>query len=259
MQALRLAYVTDQFLPTDGADTIQLVSMTSAFAAAGHAVTLMPPAPRQNIPDAANVAAHYGVAPGFGWQPLPGPYPSLFRGLEKLLHGWKAARYLRDCDIDAVYTRNLPSLLAVLLLTDLPAFYETYRPWPAQSAAKSVLFRALARQRRFAGLILHSALAAKSYAPLGYEAARLLVAHNGINPGLFQAAPSRQDARARFGFDPEKIIAVYTGHVSPAKGLGLVLDAAQQLPEMEFVLAGSTGEGAIEMPAKLDAKLPGKV
>lgn len=249
-RALRLAYVTDQFLPSDGADTIQLVSMTSAFAAAGHAVTLMPPAPRRNIPDAANVAAHYGVAPGFGWHPLPGPYPALFRGLEKLLHGWKAARYLRGREIDAVYTRNLPSLLAVLLLTGLPVFYETYRPWPAQSAAKSLLFRALARQRRFAGLILHSALAAGSYAPLGYDEARLLVAHNGINPRLFESAPSRQEARARFGFDPDKIIAVYAGHVSPAKGLGLVLDAAQRLPELEFVLAGSTGEGAIEQRAR---------
>jgi len=251
--AVRLAYVTDQLLPTDATDTIQLVSMAAAFGEAGADLRLVFPCPRaRSAPTSADLAAHYGVLPTFTSVPLPGPYPAPLglRGLEKLAHAGLAMARIGALAPDVIYTRNLPVVLAALAATRLPVVYETYRPWPAQSRAKRALFDGLRLAPRFAGLVLHSALAARSYRALGYDDARLLVAHNGIDPRRFEATIDRDDARRALGLPTDRTLAVYTGHVSIDKGLDLLLDAARALPDLELVIVGSRGDGPIELRAR---------
>jgi len=264
----KIDYITDQFLPTDATDTIQLVTMASAMGAAGAELRLVFPVPsaRAEVPDsAAAIADYYGVHATFEALPVPGPYPApfKFRGLEKLFHAVKAARAVRSkpsvtasaAGAPVIYTRNLPVALAALAATDSPIFYETYRPWPRQSRSKKALFSALRRSERFAGMILHSELAASSYREIGYLDERLLVAHNGINPGRFDQLPEKATLREALGIATDRTIALYSGHVSPAKGIGILLDAAARLPDITFVIVGSTGETDIERRARTMANV----
>jgi len=257
--ALRLAYVTDQLLPTDATDTIQLVSMASALGEAGADLSLYVPArPAGHTPPTSDaLARHYGVAPTFTTVACPGPYPAPlgFRGLEKVAHaGLAVARLAAHPTTDVVYTRNLPVVLAALAGTRLPVVYETYRPWPAQSRSKRALFEALRRAPRLVGLVLHSRLAADSYRALGYADERLLVAHNGIDPRRFAEPLPRAEARRRVGLASPagayRPTVLYSGHVSEDKGLGLLLDAALRLPALDFVIVGSRGDGPIERRAR---------
>lgn len=254
---VRLAYVTDQPLPADATDTIQLVTMASALGEAGARVRLMVPVPARSgsaTPTAETIAAHYAVEPHFQFVPVPGPYPAPFglRGVDKVGHALRTTRILRHADDAVVYTRNLPVVLATLARTHLPVIYETYRPWPAQSRSKRLLFKRLAATPRFAGLVLHSALAAESYAALGFASERLLVAHNGIDARSLATPKDQRTARAELGLDgaDPAPLCVYSGHISPQKGLGLVLDAAQRLPDIRFALVGSQGDGPIERRAR---------
>ena len=251
MTPLRVAYVTDQLLPSDATDTAQTMAMCAALGALDDvALTLVAPA-HPRLRDVSALAAHYGVASTFSLAPLPGPYPAPLglRGLEKVAHARNAARWLRDHAIDLVYTRNLPAVWATLSRTDMPVVYETYRPWPEQSRFKRLLFTRLRRRERLVGLVLHSRLAAESYAWLGFSPERLMVAHNAIDPAPFLNPLSPREARTRLGLPLDGPLVVYTGHVSPDKGLDLVLDAAERLPSVRFALVGSSGQGPIERRA----------
>lgn len=252
---LRVAYVTDQLLPSDATDTAQTMAMCAALGALDDvALTLVAPA-HSHIKGVAELAAHYGVAPTFSLALLPGPYPAPLglRGLEKVAHARNAARWVREHTTDLVYTRNLPAVWATLSRTDTPVVYETYRPWPEQSRFKRLLFSRLRRRERLIGLVLHSRLAAESYAWLGFSPEHLMVAHNAIDPAPFMNPLSPREARTRLGLPLDGPLVVYTGHISPDKGLDLLLDAAARLPAVQFVLVGSSGQGPIERRA---ASLP---
>lgn len=245
---LRLAYSTDQVLPRPVTDAEQLVSMVAAFGQAGAAVDLLMPAhPFRPAPDAALLGEFYEVEPAFRVVPLCGLVPT-FRGLEKLAHGAAAARSAEAAGADVLYTRNLPTVIEALRVGRAPVVYETYRPWPAQHPRRAPLFRWIFRHPRFLGAVLHSDLAAESYRRIGAREEQLLVAHNGYDPLRIAPALTQSEARARLGL-PEAPTVVYTGHVSLAKGLGLVLDLAAALPEARFVLVGSKGEGPVERRA----------
>lgn len=244
--------IPDQYLPNNATDTLQLANMAASFGNAGIDLILVSPSTADKPVTLQAMTAHYDIAPSFrvalfGARKSAPPY---LRGVEKLRFAWRAARSARTLNADALYTRNLPMVLAGLFLSRLPVFYETYRPWPKQSLLKRLLFRGLERVPRFAGLILHSAFAAESYIALGYTEERILVARNAVDFRHFVDAPSRDIARARVGLSAgERVLATYAGTVSLAKGLGLILDAAAQLPHLDFALVGSTGVGAVEQRA----------
>jgi glycosyltransferase involved in cell wall biosynthesis len=247
--AIRLAYLTDQPLPLAATDTLQLAAMASAFGAQPTPTTLMfPVLGSRPAPTGEDIASYYQVAHSFTALPQRVQLRA-FRGWDKVMFAAFAAARCTPRDYDVIYTRNLPVVLAALARSDLPVVYETYRPWPAQDASKRALFRWLLRQPRLRGLVLHSELAARAYRQLGFENERLLVAHNGVDPELISSG-SGAPARQELGLPPERPIVVYTGRISPAKGLGAVLDLAERFPSALFCLVGSESEGPIERRAR---------
>ncbi len=247
---MRISYVFDQHLPNDGADTEQMVNMVSALGAAGADVEVVLPGVR-GVPPATveGVCAHFKVAPTFRLRTVGALFPAP-RALEKPGHGLRAAlaRAVRGAEV--VYTRNIPTLLAVRASLGPPTVYETYRPWPRQLAALRVLFRGLARADRRTRMVLHSALARDAYLEAGFAPERLLVAYNGWDPAKMEPRLSREQARARCDLPGDAPIVLYAGRVTPQKGLLGVLELARRLPQARFVLVGSTGEGPVEAQAR---------
>lgn len=74
----------------------------------------------------------------------------------------------------------------------------------------------------------------------GIPRARIHVIPNGADPADFEPTTTRDELRARYGFDGLTI--VYAGAHGPANGLDFVLDAAaelqDELPDVHFVLVG---------------------
>ncbi len=246
---MHIAYVTDQRYPGLGTDRSQIVNMCSAFGGAGAKVTLYH---LSDDPDhacnAEQIADHYEVAPTFETAAVRCP-PVLLRGFEKVALARHAAQRITLGSADVVYSRNLPSVMAGMALTGRPAFYETYRPWPAQSQSKALLFGALRPLIQLRGLILHSQLAADSYLELGYKPERTLVAYNGYDPAVLGEPMTRTEARRDLGL-PDRFTVTYGGDVMPSKGVGTVLDMADRMPDVEFLLVGSKSHGAIERRAE---------
>jgi glycosyltransferase involved in cell wall biosynthesis len=245
---MHIAYATDQLLPRTATDAEQLMATVAALGRAGADVDLLMPAhPWRPAPDAAVLARFYETTPDFQVTPLRGAVPT-FRGLEKVAHGLAVTRSRAARSANVLYTRNLPTVLAALRGGTAPVVYETYRPWPDQQPRRTPLFRWIFAHPRFLGAVLHSDLAAASYRRIGAGEERLLVAHNGYDSARLAPALSREEARAQTGL-PDGPTVTYAGHVALDKGLGLVLDMAEALPGIRFVLVGSKGEGPVERRA----------
>ena len=245
---MRIAYVADQVLPQTATDTRQMVSMAAALAGAGAEVTLVTPARwTSEAATAGEVAAYYEVSHRFDLATVKSVYPNV-RGVEKLAQGMVGPRHPAVRRADVVYTRTIPILLGALAARR-PVVYETYRPWPDQQPMSRPLFRWVGRQPDFLGAVLHSHLAADSYARAGVPEEKLLPAHNGYDPSILQPASSQAEARRRCGLPLDRSVVVYTGRVAMKKGFDLVLTMAEAMPETLFVLVGSEGRGPVERRA----------
>jgi glycosyltransferase involved in cell wall biosynthesis len=246
---MRLAYVTDQLLPQTATDTEQMMSMIGGFEAAGADVTLVKPE-HWFDPDPGRdaIADYYQIEPTFEVAPVRSMYPNI-RGIEKVAQGIVGPRHVAARRADVLYTRTLPILLGTLLVGTRPIVYETYRPWPRQQPWSAPIFRWIARHPRFLGAVVHSDLARQSYVDAGVAPDRLLTAHNGYDPERLSPRLSRETARTRCDLPTDRATVTYAGRVTMDKGLGLMLEMARALPDVQFVIVGSEGEGDVEQQA----------
>ena len=246
---MHIAYITDQLLPQTATDTEQMMSMIGGFEAAGANVTLVKPEHwGEAEPGRDAIADYYQIESTFEVASVRSVYPNI-RGIEKVAQGLFGPRHPAARRADVLYTRTLPILLGALLVGDRPVVYENYRPWPRQQPWSGPLFRWGARHPRFLGAVLHSDLARSSYVDAGVDPDLLLTAHNGYDPDRLAPRLSPSTARTRCDLPTERPTVVYTGRVTMEKGLGLMLEMAQALPDVQFVIVGSEGTGEVERRA----------
>ncbi|HEX4736501.1 MAG TPA: glycosyltransferase [Allosphingosinicella sp.] len=231
------------------ADREQTVSTVAALARRGVEMTLLMPQGRDDPAlTAADLRSYYGVEGDFA--------------LVQRRIGWVGGmivpqtlwlrRVLRDPTLrasDLLYSR-IPVSLGIGRFSLMPFVFEHYRPWPDRVRWLRPIFRRTARQPHCLGFILHSDYAAESFRRLGVAPEKILVAHNGFDPARMRPPMERNAARAALGLPPERTIALYSGRISPRKGLERLLEAAARRPEILFLLVGSEGEGPIEAAAR---------
>ncbi|WP_419757693.1 glycosyltransferase family 4 protein [Acidisoma sp.] len=207
------------------------------------------------------------------WLHIPAPDPASLAAAERLggatiLPAWAprgpaALRHLlcgltivcrrafREADL--VYTRNLWVAWMSLIFGQRVAF-DHYRPWPDQIPPLQRWLYQLFSHPRLIVNICHSDYTRQAYLRLGIEAAKLHRVLNGFEPRRLDAAvaPALAPALAKsgLGLDVARKTIVYTGRVNHKKGLAVVVQAAKRLPDLEFLLVGSKGEGPIEALAR---------
>ena len=93
--------------------------------------------------------------------------------------------------------------------------------------------------------ICHSDYTRQAYRRLGIAEAKLYRVLNGFEPQRLQAPVASAIAKRGLGLDPTRKTIVYTGRVNHRKGLAVVVRAAKELLDLQFLLVGSYGEGPI--------------
>ncbi|HTJ62770.1 MAG TPA: glycosyltransferase [Alphaproteobacteria bacterium] len=150
---------------------------------------------------------------------------------------------------DLVYTRNL-WIAWMSLLFGQRVVFDHYRPWPDQIPPLQLWLHRLFCNRRLLVNICHSEYTRGKYLKIGVPADKLRCIHNGYEPRRLEEQLSADAAKRKLGLAPNRKTVVYTGRVNHKKGLDLVIQAARSLPEVQFVLVGSYGDGPIEALAK---------
>jgi glycosyltransferase involved in cell wall biosynthesis len=230
------------------ADREQTVNTAAAFVRAGAEVTLLMARGRDDPElSADDLRALFDVTGDFRLVQRP----SRWGGEHVVPSTFWLRQAVRDPEVtqsDVFYTR-MPVAFALGRQSPIPFAVEHYRPWPDRIPAIRPLIRRTARAPHCLGFILHSRFAADSFARIGVPEDKLLVAHNGAEPGRMLPRLDRGEARAALGLPRDRPIAVYSGRVNARKGLDQILALARLRPETLFLLVGSEGEGEIEREA----------
>jgi len=245
---MRLIYPLLWSRPGRQADREQTVNTAAALVRAGAKVTLlMPRGARDPEVSADDLRALFDVTGDFRLVQRPSRW-----GGEHVVPStlWlrQAVRDPEVAESDVFYTR-MPVAFALGRQSPIPFAVEHYRPWPDRIPAMRPLICRTARAGHCRGFILHSRFAADSFARIGVAEEKLLVAHNGAEPGRMLPRLTKTEARAALGLPQDRPIAVYAGRVNARKGLDQILLLARLRPETLFLLVGSEGEGEIERAA----------
>lgn len=239
-RALRVGYTLMQPIPSPETETIQVLASVDALAGADVDVELLVPGRYRTLTQRkrsfdAEIRRIYGLRHGFRIRRIWTVEPSRLH-LERPPHALASVLGLGH-RYDMIHTRNFIALEAAIARR-VPVVFETYKRLGHDAPRQARRLAKLAATPSLLGIIAHSQQAARSLAMAGVPDAKLHVIYNGYDPGMVAPTLARDDARLSLGLDKVRPLAVYAGSLQPKKGVGALLDLAENTPEIAFVFVG---------------------
>jgi len=240
-----VTYLADVRLPTEKAHGWQIVKMCEAFAADGADVELRSPRRVQEDPrlTGRSVFDFYSVPASFRARELRGPdvvaleprLPVLIS--RPLIQAWSATWEVgatvaaRSTRPDLIYSRDLAVAVAAAALR-APAAYEVHQ-LPGPQTRRAISWMARRHQPRIVALTPYIR---DAYLEEGFDASRIAVEGDAVDPAPYRDLPSPSDARARLGLPPDRAIVGYAGRFhmfEEEKGLPELVRAMAHVPSVE--------------------------
>ena len=243
---MRITYLASAAIPSTSANSLQILKMCEAMVGEGHAVTLL--APRMTPagePDSEVVGEYYGLRLVPEIRRVDTPRLVGRRGL-----AWRMAHSARQLAPDIVYTRGVDFALAaswyqqrvILELHQLPS-----------GRLGPLYLRLIVHSPRCRRLVLitprlHELLVKAIPATRRVET---LVAGDAFDDAKYHALPDPHQAQRALGIAVRGVAAGYFGSVVPGRGVETILTMARELPEVHFLIAGSSERPSGELPANV--------
>jgi glycosyltransferase involved in cell wall biosynthesis len=233
---MKIAYISAGNLPSERANTIQVMKVCQAFTRLGHDVTLFTPASDQPNPDWDSLALHYGLSYPFNIHFFP-----LDPVWKRRSIAWKGIRLAREMKAELLYTRALPPAVMGLLL-NIPVILEMHQLPGGRFGP--FWYRLFLRWsgRKFLVPITHAlkhSLEKKFHPTLSSD--QVVVAPSGVDLDRYQDIPDSITARSSLDL-PEGFTVVCSGHLYRGRGMEMVIDLAGRMPEINFLWTGGTSE-----------------
>ncbi len=255
---MRIACVVDELFPSRDTLTVQVTRTLSALVRQGAQVDLyLPRSPWSPHPDLEalhqELADWYQDDCGFRLHSLPGLLPGP-RAFAKLTQALLALPSSSSKSYDLLYVRIVLPLLGGLL-RGLPTLFETYRPLTQQFPLARTPLRLLAQRPSFLGLVTHSEYCRRSFLEDGLPSEKLRCIYNGFDERAFASSQAPHEARAALGMREAPTFA-YAGRLSAAKQIGLLLEAAERLPQYQLNLIGDADSSEAQEICSWAERLP---
>ncbi|MYV98734.1 glycosyltransferase family 4 protein [Streptomyces sp. SID3343] len=225
---MRIAYLHGGSIPSLWANNVHVMRMCDAFAAAGHDITLYA-APGTHPAD--DLYAYYGVRHRFPVRAVPIPD---FTPAGYLQRAQQVSRLLsHERTPDLIYGRDPYSLGAAADIA--PFVYEVHQI--RRDLPPGTEQRLLAEPRLVRLVVITHALARD-----------LRTAYEGADPLPILVAPDCADlpqphpVPVELPGRPGAPRVGYVGHLYDGRGIGLILELADRLPDVDFHLVGGTPE-----------------
>jgi glycosyltransferase involved in cell wall biosynthesis len=223
---MRIVCVSASQVPSDAANSIQVMKVCQAFARLGHEVTLLVPG-RETA--GVDLRTHYGLQTSFPVEWL--------HVRNRRFFPWLAVRHARTLKAEVLYTWPvqaaglglLSGLPVILEMHDLPAGYFGpfwFRLFLHQAGRKRLLPITDALRRR---------LEARYHTRLRDE--QVVVAPDGVDLERYTGLPGPESARRELGLPPGLTVAG-TGHLYAGRGADLFLKLAADFPQTNFLWVG---------------------
>ena len=245
---MKIAYIFAGNLPSERANTIQVMKVCQAFSSLGHELTLFAPTSGPTNPAWESLAEHYGLSTFFNIEFFP--IDPIFK---RRSIPWKGLRRAIRMDADLLYSRALPP--AVLgLLFKIPVILEMHQlPAGRFGPLWYKLFLRLPGRKLLVPITnaLKDSLQEKYIPPL--PDGDVVVAPSGVDLDRYQNLPDPVSARQKLDL-PQKFTVVCSGHLYRGRGMEMVIELAGCLPAMNFIWAGGTIEDVERWRATILAK-----
>lgn len=225
---MRITFISSAEIPSDTANSIQVMKVCQAFAQLGHDVILLVPGtqPKDLRPDA--LMKHYGLLNLFNIEWLASGSRRFFP--------WKAVWRARDLDADLLYVWPIQSA-ALGLIRRLPVVTELHDlPTGSFGPIWLRLFLVLRGKKRL--LPITRALRAALERKYGrFPDSQVLIAPDGVDLERYAALPVQVIARQNLKL-PEALTVLCTGHLYKGRGAELFLALAAKFHQASFVWVG---------------------
>ncbi|HVW71532.1 MAG TPA: glycosyltransferase [Candidatus Paceibacterota bacterium] len=232
---MKLLYATSALYPSKLANRAQIFAMASAFhRALGDAFML-------GVPAAAVLEAPFTIVR------IPG-------SLKSIALGWRYARFIAREHITHVYCREERLLFFITLFSRMRGTVPQYF-FEAHWIQDTYMFR---RAVHHAHVIAITHALGDDLRALGVPESNITIAPDGVDLARYTNAPTRAEARTRYGIPSDAFVVGYTGSFTKHhdwKGVDTLLAAAPLMPEAQFWLVG----GAPEEVAALQSEVPANV
>ncbi len=244
----KLVFVANTRLPSERAQGLQVLHSACATARAGWDVEVVHARRRKQIslPVGTDLFAHSGVRAGARPKLTPVGCIDWVDSVPRSLQFWparlqewsfsrSAAQHILTSARESwVLSREIECAHA-LARAGHPALFLEVHSVPGGSLRRKWLSSAMQRAR---GVLAISGGVRDDLLALGVEPRKLLVAHDGFEPSLFEPRIARESARAELGLARDARVVVYTGGLLAWKGVDVLLEAARTMSDTMFVIAG---------------------
>lgn len=262
---LPLVLIANARMPSQRAQSLQVLQVAAAFARAGAATTLLHARrfPTPSLPPGVNLFDYYGLCPGSrptvtaipcsDWiDRVPTRMQYLPARLQELTFARNAAKHIQKAGVHGrVLSREAESARSLLSGSKAhPNVYIEVHRVPGGQTRKRWLLEAASGAR---GVIAISGGVRDDLVSLGIPSGDILVEHDGFEAGHEPIA--KRDARSKLGLDQDRKVVVYTGGLLDWKGVDLVVDAAVTLPDVQFVIAGGMDRDVEKLRARYKLNL----
>jgi glycosyltransferase involved in cell wall biosynthesis len=220
---MNIVCISSSQVPSNTANSIQVMKVCQAFAQLGHTVHLLVPGPRPEGLEPDALQEHYGLRTTFKIEWLAARSRRSFP--------WKAVRRARSLGADVVYAWPLQAA-ALGRLIGIPAILELHDlPTGWFGPLWLRIFLRLPGKKRL--LPITKALQTALHLPKELT----VIAPDGVDLERYASLPDPITARKEMGL-PALPTVLCTGHLYKGRGVELFLGLAEKFPQASFVWVG---------------------
>lgn len=227
---MNIVCIATSRVPSNTANSIQMMKACHALRLAGHRVTLLLPGDVSTAWE--ELAEPYGLEQPFEIEWLPAN-----PRLKRYDFAWKAARRAQALDADCVYTwLAQAALLAVQ--RHIPTIFELHdRPTGKIGPWLFRKFMQTKGKKRLVCITRALQMVVERENGLKFDPHEVVIAPNGVDLEHYTGLPSPEEARRQLGL-PEGLTAGYTGHFYAGRGMDVLVTLAQCNPAVNFLWVG---------------------
>ena len=227
---MKIAAIAGSTIPSDTANSVQVMKACQALVQIGHDVTLLVPGSPN---PAVDLKQHYGLQTGFPVEWLSSSSRRIFT--------WNAVRRARALQVDLVYTW-FPQSATFALLLNIPTIFEIHiQPTGRFGPLWHRAFARLGGRKRLVAITRALVDMLERDFRMRFPEDEIVIAPNGVDLERFASLPDSEAARRQLGLRESPTV-MCTGHLYAGRGADLFLALAKSLPDVQFVWVGGRPE-----------------
>ncbi|RPI92756.1 MAG: glycosyltransferase [Chloroflexi bacterium] len=223
---MKIAAIAGSTIPSDTANSLQVMKACQALVQLGHEVTLLVPGRKDTTVD---LRAHYGLQTNFPVEWLVSSSRRMFT--------WNAVRRARAHKADLLYSW-FPQSAVFGLWSRMPVIFEIHiQPTGFFGPAWHRLFASLRGRKRLVSITRALVEMLERDFHMRFPAEQVVIAPNGVDLERFASLPDPVAARRQTSLREAPTV-MCTGHLYAGRGADLFLKLAKAIPQAHFVWVG---------------------